>query len=190
MGSIEARTRTEANVDATAHSFWVDGFKSNSQVDPPGQSDLASYTDDALTTAGGGPSTGGTYGDYNRFDVGEVVSRAIDTHYIFDETFEWTRVAVDQDNDGIHEWVQDTGPIKTETLVVTGTDSREIHHWGIDLIGPYDQTISQETDVATATNPASYVNKAARLRGDNSLPGRLPELGGGNEPPAVDEGGE
>ena len=188
-GSIEARTHTEADVEASANSFWVDGYKFNSSVDPPGQSDLSFYTDDALTTAGGGSSTGGTYGDYNRFDVGEVVSRDIDTHYVFDETFEWTRVAVDQDNDGIHEWVQNTGPIETETLVVTGTDTREVHHWGVDQVGPYDQTVIQETDVATATNPVGYVNKAAALRGDNSLPGRLTEIGGGNEPPPVDDGG-
>ena len=166
----------------------MDGFKSNSQVDPPGQSDLSYYTDDALAAAGGGPNSGGLYGEYNRFDVGEVVSRQIDTHFVLDETFEWTRVAVDQDNDGIHEWVQDTGPIKTETIEVTGIDTREIHHWGVDQVGPYDQTVIQETDAATATNPAGFVNKAARLRGDNSLPGRISTYGG-NEPPPVDDEG-
>ena len=152
-------------------------------------------SDEALDAAGDGSqsSTGqgsgaSGFGDFDRFDVGVVVSRDINAHYVEEDHYLWIRDPDDPDGDEIKEWVKDTGPIHTYSLVVTGTDDRVIHHYGNDEIGPYGFTVASNgtivpdirtshTDIGAATNPSGFVGKAQTFIGDNSKAGRIPDIG-------------
>lgn len=181
-GVIVAERTTTGTASAGGESTWINAVRFDNPVDPPTTSDLGAASDDAAAAAADPNNSG-----FDILHVGKVISRSIQADYEITETFTWSRVAVDEDGDGIAETVNDSGPEKTVETEVTGSDNRVIHHYGHDLDGEYgwitvngasvpDLRVSN-TDIATTENPSGYIAKALDFEGDTTLPGRPPSIG-------------